>query len=225
MRIRDLIRTGELGSVYAVDLVFHNAYGPDKPWFYDPALSGGGCVIDLGSHLVDLALWSLEHESVVAVSSRLFSQGTPLRGHSSVVEDYATARLDLRGGGVVRLACSWKLAAGCDAVIEASFYGTRGGATLRNVGGSFYDFTAERLLGTARESLSTPPDDWGGRAALDWANRLALGSGFDPEADRLTELAAVVDKIYGRRARTDGWTGGGQEPRESSLLTSGVPAS
>jgi nucleoside-diphosphate-sugar epimerase len=26
----------------------HNAYGPDKPWFQDPALSGGGCVIDLG---------------------------------------------------------------------------------------------------------------------------------------------------------------------------------
>ena len=39
--------------IYAVDLVFHNAYGPDKPWFYDPALSGGGCVMDLGVHLVE----------------------------------------------------------------------------------------------------------------------------------------------------------------------------
>jgi predicted dehydrogenase len=46
--------------VFAVDLVFHNAYGPDKPWFYDPELSGGGCVMDLGVHLVDLALWSLD---------------------------------------------------------------------------------------------------------------------------------------------------------------------
>ena len=54
-RVRDLVRSGELGRVYAVDLVFHNAYGPDKPWFYDPALSGGGCVMDLGVHLVDLA--------------------------------------------------------------------------------------------------------------------------------------------------------------------------
>jgi predicted dehydrogenase len=224
-RIRDLVRTGELGSVYAVDLVFHNAYGPDKPWFYDPVLSGGGCVIDLGSHLVDLALWSLEHESVVAVSSRLFAQGTPLRGHSNTVEDYATARLDLRGGGVVSLACSWKLAAGCDAVIEASFYGTRGGAALRNVGGSFYDFTAERFRGTSRENLSAPPDDWGGRAALDWANRLALGGGFDPQAERFTELATVLDKIYGRTGRTDGWIGGRAARSEAIALTSGVPAS
>jgi len=55
-RIREGVVSGELGRVYAVDLVFHNAYGPDKPWFYDPALSGGGCVMDLGVHLVDLAL-------------------------------------------------------------------------------------------------------------------------------------------------------------------------
>ena len=42
-----------LGQTDAVDLVFHNAYGPDKAWFRDPALSAGGCVIDLGIHLVD----------------------------------------------------------------------------------------------------------------------------------------------------------------------------
>jgi predicted dehydrogenase len=59
-RIREAVRSGGLGRVYAVDLVFHNAYGPDKPWFYDPALSGGGCVMDLGVHLVDLALWALD---------------------------------------------------------------------------------------------------------------------------------------------------------------------
>src|SRR5947199_289519 len=32
-RIRELVRAGALGRVYAVDLVFHNAYGPDKAWF------------------------------------------------------------------------------------------------------------------------------------------------------------------------------------------------
>lgn len=58
-QIAPLVRDGALGHVHAIDLTFHNAYGPDKPWFYDPALSGGGCVMDLGVHLVDLALWTL----------------------------------------------------------------------------------------------------------------------------------------------------------------------
>src|SRR3546814_7161812 len=39
--LRDHVRAGQLGQVHAVDLIFHNAYGPDKPWFHDPLLSGG----------------------------------------------------------------------------------------------------------------------------------------------------------------------------------------
>jgi predicted dehydrogenase len=197
-QIRELVQSGELGTIYAADLVFHNAYGPDKPWFYDPALSGGGCVIDLGIHLVDLALWILDPERVIGVSSRLYAKGELLSSSPTQVEDFAIAELDFQSGAAARIACSWHLPAGCDAMIQASFYGTRGGATLRNVGGSFYDFTAERHHGTAREQLTSPPDDWGGRAAVDWAGRLARGSGFDTASERLIELAVLIDTIYGR---------------------------
>lgn len=48
-----------------------NSYGPDKAWFYDAALSGGGCLMDLGSHLVDLALWFFDYPTVKSVSSSL----------------------------------------------------------------------------------------------------------------------------------------------------------
>src|SRR5262249_2128900 len=70
--IRGLVGSGKLGRIYAADLVFHNAYGPDKGWFYDAALSGGGCVMDLGVHLVDRALWMLDFPAVGEVSARLF---------------------------------------------------------------------------------------------------------------------------------------------------------
>jgi predicted dehydrogenase len=195
-RIRELVRSRELGAIYAGDLVFHNAYGPDKAWFYDPALSGGGCVIDLGVHLVDLVLWMLEEETVARVSSHLFAGGQPLADRSERVEDYAVAELELTSGAVMRLACSWNLSAGCDAVIEATLFGTEGGVRLSNVGGSFYDFTAERFKGTSRIRLCGPPDDWGGRALVEWAGRLARGDGYDVEAERLTEVATVMDEIY-----------------------------
>jgi predicted dehydrogenase len=114
------------------------------------------------------------------------------------VEDYAVAMLELSTGAAVRLACSWGLQAGCDAVISASFFGTNGGAALRNVNGSFYDFVAEQYRGTARDGLTEPPDEWGGRAAADWARRLATGDRFDTAAERLVEVAGVLDRIYGR---------------------------
>ncbi len=198
--IRELIRSGALGTVYAADLVFHNAFGPDKPWFYDPGLSGGGCVIDLGTHLVDLALHLLEPAVVTGVSSRLFARGARLTlPTAAVVEDYATAELELDNGITVRLACSWNLSAGCDAVIEVAIYGTHGGARLGNVGGSFYDFRAESFRGTARQTLAEPPDAWGGRAVVEWVRRLRSSPGFDPRAEELTDVAAVIDAIYGRR--------------------------
>jgi predicted dehydrogenase len=198
-RIREAVRSGELGRVYAADMVFHNAYGPDKPWFYDPALSGGGCVMDLGVHLVDLALWTLDFPKVSGVSGTLFAGGEPFGGgRPDRAEDYAVATVGLETGAAVRLACSWRLQAGCDAIISAAFYGTEGGAALRNVDGSFYDFTAERYRGTARETLAAPPDAWGGRAAVDWATRLAARGCFDPEAERLVAVARVLDRIYGR---------------------------
>lgn len=197
-RIQELIAGGEIGDVYAADLVFHNAYGPDKSWFYDRRLSGGGAVIDLGTHLVDLALWVLGHPNVSSVRSRLYAQGKPLPNDGRSVEDHAIAELALDSGATVRLACSWKLHAGCDCAIEASFYGTRGGLRFRNVGGSFYDFSAERMDGTVLRTLCAPPDAWGGRAAQRWVEQLAQGARFDPEAQRLVDLARVVDRIYGQ---------------------------
>jgi predicted dehydrogenase len=180
----------ELGRVDAVELAFHNAYGPDRPWFYDRELAGGGCVIDLGTHLVDLALWLLGWPEVTRVESRLLERG----GHG--VEDYAVARLDLATGAAVSLACSWNLPAGTDCEIRAAFYGRDGGAALRNVDGSFYDLRAERYRGTSTETLSEPPDAWGGRAICAWAERLAAGGGYDAEVERAVAVADVVDRIY-----------------------------
>ena len=193
-----LVRGGGLGEVFAVDLTFHNAYGPDKDWFYDREQSGGGCVMDLGIHLVDLLLWALGFPEVVEVRSHLYAEGKRLASPASGLEDYATAELRLDSGTVARLACSWRLPAGRDAVIEAAFYGTRGAAILRNVNGSFYEFTVEHCEGTRRRLLAGPPDDWGGRAVCAWARRAAESCAYDAAAERLIQVSAVIDRIYGR---------------------------
>jgi predicted dehydrogenase len=195
-QIKDLVQSGALGKIYAADLTFHNAYGPDKSWFYDPELSGGGCVIDLGIHLVDLALWILNFPAVTDLSSALFSNGGRLQTSRREIEDYATANFTLQGEVAIQLACSWKVHAGCDAVIDIFFHGTEGGARLRNVNGSFFDFVTERFRGTQREILNFPPEEWGGLAAFDWLDLLSVDKRFDPEAERLVDVAGILDRIY-----------------------------
>ncbi|MBA4136252.1 MAG: oxidoreductase [Opitutus sp.] len=200
-RIRDLVASGRLGRIYAVEACFHNAYGPDKPWFYDSRLSGGGCLLDLGIHLIDLALWCLDFPSVKSACGHLNCRGALVRRDSGAVEDYAAAQLSLANGASVQLACSWRAPAGCDAQIGVTFFGTEGGASFQNVGGSFYDFRAEHFLpDRSRRLLSEPPDAWGGRAAVAWARQLADDAGFDPQIAQLSAVAETIDRIYGRSA-------------------------
>lgn len=192
--IRDRIGAGELGRVFAADLVFHNAYGPQSGWFWDPHLSGGGCLIDLGVHLVDAALWMLDFPEVVDARATLLRDGEPVR--PGEVEDYAVAELKLATGAVVRLACSWNLSAGADAVIGATFYGTEAGATMSNENGSFFDFHADLLRGRERHRLASPPDDWGGRAAVRWLEALARGKRFEGTTSGLLQTARTLDRLY-----------------------------
>jgi predicted dehydrogenase len=196
--MKQLVQNCELGQIFAVDMLFHNADRPDKSWFYDPELSGGGCVIDLGIHLVDLALWCLDFPQVQNVTSRLFTEGELLQGSRKTVEDFAVARIDLQNHTTIQFSCSWKLPAGCDAIIRCSFYGTKGGVEFRNVNGSFHDFVVEHFTETKRERLANPPDNWGSRAVVDWTHKLAAGSGFDAEAERISDVAITLDQIYGR---------------------------
>lgn len=194
--LRERVRAGDLGDVHAVDLTFHNAYGPDKPWFHDPNLSGGGCMMDLGVHLIDLALWVLDFPAVERIEADLFCRGRPLEDRSRQVEDLGVATLHLAGDRLVRIACSWNLHAGQDAIIAAEFYGDEAGAAFRNVNGSFYDFQAELFRGTSRELLVQPGDAWGGRMAQEWVERLTVSPHFDPNCEKLLKAAQILDGIY-----------------------------
>lgn len=201
-RMREVIAGGEIGEVFAVELAFHNAYGPDKPWFYDPRLSGGGCLMDLGVHLVDTALWMLDFPAARVDGASLFSAGRRLTDVSAAVEDYAAARLVLGTGTDVALACSWNLHAGREAVIEAAFHGTRGGVRFHNLGGSFYDFALDLHRGTQRERLVEPPDAWGGRALIAFAEKLGQSRHYDRAAEEAAAVATVLDAVYAAAGTT-----------------------
>jgi predicted dehydrogenase len=195
--LRTEIESGRAGRVHAADLTFHNAYGPDKPWFHDRNLSGGGCLIDLGVHLIDAALWLTGATDARCLSSALFHRTTRLPANDERVEDLAFAMLELLPRGeVIRIACSWNLPTGCDAVIGVEVFGSDGGLAMRNVGGSFYDFEACRTVGTRREVLAAPPDDWGGRGVTAWASAFAVDASFDPAAEGLVVLSRAIDAIY-----------------------------
>ncbi len=193
--LKQLIKGKRLGKIYAVEAVFHNAYGPDKPWFYDPELAGGGCLIDLGSHLIDMALYLFDFPSIEVRYANLLKQGKANKTMGAV-EDFAEAQLSTATGISIRLACSWKLPVGKDAEIYFRVYGTEGGASFHNLGGSFNDFQTDVYTQNTTETFVTPPDDWEGRAIQHWADELAKKNEFKEANYQLLKVASILDDIY-----------------------------
>lgn len=189
---------GEIGAITAAELCFHNAYGPDAAWYYDIERSGGGCLLDLGCHLLDLCHWLLGARDPVDVRARCFRDGRPLHAPVAEPEDFAVADIDYANGPQVHLACSWRASVGRGAVIGCRVFGTEGGAGLRNVDGSFHDFEITLNRGDKFELLGAPPDPWPGRALLDWASRLRDSAGVGDDLAPLAMTAELIDRIYGR---------------------------
>lgn len=67
---------------------------------------------------------------------------------------------------------------------------------MRNVNGSFYDFTAEIGRGTTAQILTAPPDAWGGGAIRAWARKWQTSPRFDAAALDLVRVSSVLDAVY-----------------------------
>lgn len=119
--IRDLIQAGRLGRIYAVDAWWRRETGiPGSGWFGKKEMAGGGALIDLGVHMLDMALYLMGFPRVITVngsiSSNFGSRGLKvwsMRGVNTfdpskfTVEDYSAAFLRLEGDIVMTLRASW----------------------------------------------------------------------------------------------------------------------
>ncbi|MGK7391615.1 MAG: Gfo/Idh/MocA family protein [Candidatus Cyclobacteriaceae bacterium M2_1C_046] len=197
-KIKSLVDADELGEIFAIETAFHNAYGPDKEWFYDMERSGGGCLLDLGCHLVDLSLYITDFPKADVKHSSRYYQGRLISAGEDQVEDFCSADLQTEDGIDISIGCSWNLSAGKEADIYFKIYGTKGAAIFENVDGSFYNFRSYHCRGTERELLTQPPESWGGKAIIDWASKLKQNNTFNEDAWQYLQSAQLIDKIYGR---------------------------
>lgn len=105
--VRDAIaelRTGRLGRILGVTGINNGKLPQDRAWFTDPALAGGGALVDHVVHCADLLdeLLGERAQSVRAVSNRILHAQRDLD-----VETGGLVTIQYPGGVVATIDCSW----------------------------------------------------------------------------------------------------------------------
>ena len=162
--LKKQVEAGAIGDIYFGRTVWHRRRGIPKfgGWFGDKELAGGGPLIDLGVHRLDLALWLMGYPEPVAVSGSAYNAIAAKRARKErkkyTVEDMACGLVKFDNGATLILEASWALNQPERERMVTELYGDRGGLVHKNVGGG-YDFTAE-LYTEEGGDLFTKKLDW-----------------------------------------------------------------
>ena len=120
---KKFVEEGKMGEIYCGRCGWQRRRGiPGKGgWFTTKAQSGGGPLIDLGVHMIDLAVWLMGNPTPVAVSANTYTKFADNDTSDSVnskfgdansegtfdVEDLAMGMIRFDNGAVLQIEFSW----------------------------------------------------------------------------------------------------------------------
>ncbi|MFC1601525.1 Gfo/Idh/MocA family protein [Candidatus Sumerlaeota bacterium] len=143
--LRNAIARGMLGDIYHARTYWYRRAGAPKfgTWFVNKELAGGGCLLDIGVHYLDLSLYLIDNWDPVSVTGRV----TGMFGHKGVgeggwgqsdrkksikfdVEDGAHGFIKFRNGMTLELGVSWAQHQSEGNMQGVELYGAKAGASL-----------------------------------------------------------------------------------------------
>lgn len=211
--LRKAIDDGLLGTVYYAKAGWLRRQGIPGlgTWFTQKNASGGGPFMDIGVHILDLAMFLLDEPHVTSVTASTYAEFGPRGLGSSVgrpatgdlafdVEDLATAFLRLDSGGTLLVETSWAQWIPHDK-IYVDLYGSEGGAHLSWGPGNP---NAEGTLEIYTELKDTPavvlpeilPNGKHERAVADFVATVMSGEWTNARGQDSAHRMAIIDAAY-----------------------------
>jgi predicted dehydrogenase len=149
--MKQQVESGILGDIYYARTIWHRRRGMPGfgGWFGQKKLAGGGPLIDLGVHRLDLALWLMNYPKptwVMGSSYNHIATGiAEKQGKKFDVEDIAVGLVKFENGATLEVEASWAANIKENELMQTRLLGTEGGLLQKNLDEG-YKFEAEFYL-------------------------------------------------------------------------------
>lgn len=197
---RRIFDSGELGDVMYIRGRYGHGGRPgyEREWRADRRISGGGELLDQGSHLIDLARWFMG--DFTDVTGHVATYFWPM-----AVEDNAFALLKTATGQVAWLHASWTE---WKNLFSFELFGRRGKLQIDGLGGSYGSerLTYYRMLPRMGPPETTcweyPDEDRSWRAELDHlASCIAGGTHLCGTLEDAAAVLEIIERLYAEAGR------------------------
>jgi predicted dehydrogenase len=198
------VDSGILGEVYFGRTIWHRRRGLPGlgGWFGQKALSGGGPLIDLGVHRIDLALWLMGYPKPAWVLGSTYNPiGTALasrQGKPFDVEDLAVGLIKFENGATLEVEASWAANIQEKEMMETRLFGTKAGLVQRNLEET-YKFEAEIFLekdGAHFDMKLHPPFPPASSAMSSFIDSILAGKPHPATGEEGLRVMEILDALY-----------------------------
>jgi len=141
--LKQQVDAGAIGDVYFGRTVWHRRRGIPNlgGWFGIKKLSGGGPLIDLGVHRIDLATWLMGYPEPLSVFGSTYNviakEIATRQDKEYTVEDMACGIVKFKNGATLIVEASWSLNINQPEYMETFLAGDKGGLVHRNTDGGY----------------------------------------------------------------------------------------
>jgi predicted dehydrogenase len=208
------VAAGKLGRIYYAKAFWMRRAGIPGfgTWFTRKEQAGGGPLIDLGVHVLDMALYLMGNPRVLSVSAATYAELGP-RGRGAwtgsrfvhdadlhyEVEDLATAFIRLEGGATLHLETSWAAYTGMTDEFGVSLFGNEGGAEIH-----VKDYALTETLKTFGDFEGVPTDAMPrlqkthGHTEIihSFVDAILHGTPVSPSGEEGLDRTRLIDAIY-----------------------------
>ena len=142
--LKEYIKQGKMGEIYAGRCGWIRRRGIPGwgGWFTDKEQSGGGPLIDLGVHIIDLAMYLMGNPKPVTVSGSTYSKFAHTSYSKTDVEDLAMGFIRFDNGACLQIEFSWASNIEYDQMF-VELRGEKSGSRMSGIDRKFDIFTEE----------------------------------------------------------------------------------